>query len=67
VAEHGSGLDRNGEWTPEFAGQRPPFEKGNALKLRHGAKATVHLAPRAGEIADGLRETVPVYSVVASR
>ena len=30
-----SGVDEHGTWTPAFAGQRPPFEKGNKLQSRH--------------------------------
>lgn len=40
----------------------PPFEKGNTLQLRHGAYSTLHLAPRAGELADELRAVVPAFS-----
>ena len=50
------------EWEPAFEGQRPPFERGNQLARRHGATAMVTLAPRAEEIADGLREIVPARS-----
>ena len=38
---------------------RPSFAPGNELALRHGASALLRLAPRAGELADGLRELVP--------
>ena len=39
-----------------------PFEKGNTLARRHGAMATLSLAPRANEIATELRELVPTRS-----
>jgi hypothetical protein len=55
----GSGVQEDGSFEPEFQGQREPFTKGNGLALTHGAKADLHLAPRAGELADGLREIVP--------
>ena len=38
------------------------FERGNGLALRHGAYSMLTQAPRAGEIADELREIVPTYS-----
>lgn len=50
------------EWTPAFPGQRPPFEKGNALAVRHGAYATILLGQRVEELAAELRELVPAYS-----
>lgn len=55
----GSGVQEDGSFEPEFQGQREPFAKGNGLALTHGAKADLHLAPRAAELADGLREIVP--------
>lgn len=57
-----SGVDEDGRWTPVFAGQRPPFEEGNTIPLRHGAYAVVALGPRTDELADGLRPLVPGYS-----
>lgn len=36
----------------------PPFAEGNTLGVKHGAYGTVVLAPRAAEIADGLREAM---------
>ncbi len=46
----------SGEWVPEFEGQRPPFEPGHELSLKHGAYAPLKLAPRAEEIAAGIRD-----------
>lgn len=40
-------------------GRLPPAEPGNALARRHGAYATLSLAPRARAIAAGLGELVP--------
>lgn len=53
-----SGLDAEGNWTPAFPGQRPPFEAGHELggrPVEHGAYAVLHLTPRAGEIAEWIR------------
>jgi Phage terminase, small subunit len=57
-----SGLDARGKWKPAFPGQRPPFEKGHALRLTHGAQSMIRLAPRAAELADDLRVVVPAVS-----
>jgi len=37
----------------------PPVGPGNELALKHGATATLRLAPRAAAIAEGLRAIVP--------
>jgi hypothetical protein len=59
----GSGIEpETGEWTPAFEGQRPPFQPENTLAVRHGARGTVTLEPRAHEIADELRALVPGYA-----
>jgi hypothetical protein len=50
------------DWTPEFDGQRPPFQKGNTIALRHGAYADVKLGPRVEELADEIRPFVPGYA-----
>jgi len=42
---------------------RPPFERGNEIATKHGSYALVGLAPRAEELAAGLREVVPVASM----
>lgn len=39
-----------------------PVGPGNDLAVKHGAYAKLKLAPRAAELADELREVVPVYS-----
>jgi hypothetical protein len=58
-----SGIDPvSGAWSPAFEGQKPPFEPGNQLAIRHGAYSTLSLAPRAAELADEIRRVVPVYS-----
>lgn len=54
-----SGLDEQGNWTPAFSGQRPPAQPGNALALKHGSYSSLVLAPRAGELADEVRELAP--------
>jgi hypothetical protein len=50
-------------WTPEFPGQRPPFEPGNEAALRHGARSERRLLPRAAAILEALRAepAVPEY------
>lgn len=51
-----------GEWVPAFPGQRPPFQPGHELSLKHGAYASVALGPRVAELADELRPHVPGYT-----
>jgi|GEM_PF-3456694 len=41
-------------WVPEFPGQRPPFQPGNAAALRTGAHSPRVYGPRAQELAAGL-------------
>ena len=41
---------------------RPPFERGNDAAVKHGATATLKLAPRAEEVADEIRALVPARS-----
>src|SRR4029078_12274629 len=38
------------------------FTNGNVVALKHGARSMVTLAPRAAELADGLRQIVPAVS-----
>lgn len=57
-----SGIKQDGRWVPAFPGQRPPFAEGNELAVQHGAYSTLHLAPRAAELAAELRAVVPAYS-----
>jgi hypothetical protein len=40
-----SGLDEEGRFTPAFPGQRPPFEPGHELSVRHGFYASPLLRP----------------------
>jgi hypothetical protein len=50
------------DWTPEFPGQRPPFEPGNDLAVKHGAYAVVKLGPRVETLAELIRDLVgPLY------
>jgi hypothetical protein len=49
------------EWQPAFPGQRPPFERGNTLSLKHGARSPRLVGRRAGEIAERLAALVPGY------
>ncbi len=55
-----SELDEGGGWTPAFPGQRPPFEPGNKVGLKHGAYATLRLGPRVDELAEAIWELVPM-------
>lgn len=38
------------EWTPAFPGQRPPFEPGHELSMRHGAYSPRRVDPLAVEM-----------------
>jgi hypothetical protein len=57
----GSGLDAEGRWTPAFPGQRPPFQPGHDKSVTWGDRALIKLRPRAAELADALREVVPIW------
>lgn len=48
------------DWTPEFSGQRPPFEKGNEAALTHGAHSKRRIEGIAKKINDELLERFPV-------
>lgn len=50
------------DWTPAFPGQRPPFEPGNQVAVRHGAFSKLRLEPRAAELVDEIRDLVPARS-----
>jgi len=51
-----------GHWAPEFPGQRPPFEQGNQLALRHGAYSPRKVEPLAAElVASVLAEEATSY------
>lgn len=57
-----SGIDADGNWTPVFPGQRPPFPAGNELAVTHGAHVSpIKLGSRPAEIADAVRPYVPAY------
>lgn len=56
----GSGLE-NGTWTPEFPGQRPPFDQGNQLATKAGDRALLKLRPRAAELAEVIKAHVPAW------
>lgn len=51
------------DWTPEFPGQRPPFEAGNTAAVTHGARSPRLLAART-EVA--LSELVAAYPDVVT-
>lgn len=44
------------DWTPQNDRQHPPFEPGNRVALRHGAKSPRVLEPAARSIVDELLE-----------
>jgi hypothetical protein len=39
-------------WTPAFAGQRPPFQPGNQLAIKHGANSPYRVDPLAHQFRD---------------
>lgn len=41
-------------WTPEFEGQRPPFQPGNELAVKHGAYSAKRIDP----VAAGFRDEI---------
>jgi hypothetical protein len=50
------------DWTPAFPGQRPPFQPGHEISVKHGAYADVKLGPRVEELAETVRVLVgPLY------
>lgn len=53
--------DENG-WTPDFPGQRPPFEPGNTVAVRHGAHSPSIFGTRAAQIAERVAAIVPNYN-----
>jgi hypothetical protein len=57
----GSGVDESGTWTPAFAGQRPPFEKGNQAATKYGDRALLRLRPRAAELTQEIRQLMPIW------
>jgi hypothetical protein len=46
--------DQATAWTPAFEGQRPPFQPGHELSLRHGAWSARHVQP----VATGILQSV---------
>lgn len=51
-------MQKDGAWTPQFESQRPPFQRGHELSVKHGAYSVVKLGPRVDELADALRAEV---------
>jgi len=41
-------------WTPEFEGQRPPFQPGNQMAVKHGAFTPARINPVAEQIIAGI-------------
>jgi hypothetical protein len=62
---HRSGLDKHGDWTPAFNGQRRPFETGNKLAERSGFFSKL-MRPEdqaeVSEVASWLAEQAPARS-----
>jgi len=48
-----------GEWVPAFPGQRPPFQPGHTLSVRHGAHSERLVAPLADAILQRAVEDTP--------
>lgn len=46
-------------WAPAFPGQRPPFEPGHELSMRHGAYSPRRVDPLARDLASYIVEHVP--------
>ena len=49
-----SGAEEPGTWTPQFPGQRPPFQPGNEQALVTGHRSERYVGPLAERIAEGL-------------
>jgi hypothetical protein len=54
----------SGNWRARFTGQRPRFPPGHDVTLKHGAYATVALAPRGADICEELTGLVPASSPI---
>ena len=52
-------MNEPADWTPEFPGQRPPFERGNVVALKHGAMSRRIYEPMAAEIVEGVLSERP--------
>lgn len=50
------------DWTPAFPGQRPPFQPGHTLSLRHGARSPRVVDPLADSILQRAVEDAPWLS-----
>lgn len=45
------------EWTPEFEGQRPPFQPGNTLAVTHGAYSPALIEPAADAMIQAIQDS----------
>jgi hypothetical protein len=54
-------VQEDGSFLPVFEGQRPPFERGNTVAVKHGAHSLQRLGPRVDELAAVIRDLVPTY------
>lgn len=50
---------RPDDWRPAFVGQRPPFEPGNLMAVRHGARSPRVVSALALRLLDEFRERYP--------
>jgi hypothetical protein len=59
----GSGVAADGSWSPQFPGQRKPFERGHLASVRHGAFSQRLTGPLAEQIAAEqlAREDCPLW------
>jgi hypothetical protein len=48
------------DWTPEFEGQRPPFEAGNSLARKHGVYSALEIGPLQDQILENLTAVAPL-------
>ncbi len=48
------------QWTPEFPGQRPPFQRGHELSVQHGCYSPRRVDPLASELVDRMLSDVAV-------
>lgn len=52
--------DRDQQWVPEFEGQRPPFQPGHELSMRHGAYSPRRVDPLATDLVQHVLDVAEV-------
>ncbi|MBD2760120.1 hypothetical protein IEE94_11440 [Yimella sp. cx-573] len=55
------------DWVPEFEGQRAPFQPGNEVAMKHGAKSPRRVDPLADQLRDELLSSGDVEYLRAPR